>query len=570
MTLAVVAEQVRIGRLLARSVLDSALNFVSRGSVSWVTSWKQAAPRLLIAPQDLRTTDSTNAADIYAGRFIFSGTLVEAHGNSPFEVQPPTEEWAKALHGFSWLRHLKAAETAVAKNNARALVEDWIKACGGWHTVGWKQEVVARRILSWITQSPLLLEGCDADFYKLFMRSLARQVRFLHQSLNETADGVPRLIAAIAIASAYVCMEDQRKNVRHALRRLDQELERQILPDGGHISRHPGAILDILVELLPLRQALMMQGQVVSKAIMESIDRMMPMVRFFRHGDGSFAHFNGMSSTQGDIVATILAYDDARGMPPAGARHSGYQRLTGGSSVALVETGGIPAAAVSEKFHAGCLSFEFSSGRNRIVVNCGVSGLERAQWRSVARSTAAHSTVEVAKQSSCRFLANTNLVGVIGTPTISGPRAVNVERKDGELEDKVIASHDGYAAKCGVIHEREITLSRDGTVLDGIDRLKTTHKMGLQQTYAIRFHLHPSIQCRELGNIVYLKCEDGEIWEFSAENTAVELSESIYLSDVYGHRRSTQIVIPGVVKSDTAITWMLRKASSTESLNQAL
>jgi len=38
-------------------------------------------------------------------------------------------------------------------------------------------------------------------------------------------------------------------------------------------------------------------------------DRMMPVVRFFRHSDGSFARFNGMGPTPADLLFTLLAYD---------------------------------------------------------------------------------------------------------------------------------------------------------------------------------------------------------------------------------------------------------------------
>ena len=50
-------------------------------------------------------------------------------------------------------------------------------------------------------------------------------------------------------------------------------------------------------------------------ALNNAIDRMMPMLRFFRHGDGNFALFNGMGPTPVDLLATVLAYDDARGAP---------------------------------------------------------------------------------------------------------------------------------------------------------------------------------------------------------------------------------------------------------------
>ena len=40
-----------------------------------------------------------------------------------------------------------------------------------------------------------------------------------------------------------------------AIKQLVAEIERQILPDGGHISRNPGALIELLLDFLPLRQA---------------------------------------------------------------------------------------------------------------------------------------------------------------------------------------------------------------------------------------------------------------------------------------------------------------------------
>ncbi len=48
----------------------------------------------MIAPQDLRTADATRAAEIYAGRFAFAGKVVICDRRSPFEMTPPSDEWA--------------------------------------------------------------------------------------------------------------------------------------------------------------------------------------------------------------------------------------------------------------------------------------------------------------------------------------------------------------------------------------------------------------------------------------------------------------------------------------------
>ena len=69
--------------------------------------------RLLIAPQDLRTADATRASEIYAGRFAFAGKVVICDRRSPFEMTPPSDEWAVMLLSFQWLRHLRAADSAI-------------------------------------------------------------------------------------------------------------------------------------------------------------------------------------------------------------------------------------------------------------------------------------------------------------------------------------------------------------------------------------------------------------------------------------------------------------------------
>ncbi|MCA1299705.1 heparinase II/III family protein [Stappia indica] len=561
MTLGSVTERARVWHLLAHTAWQSVLRWVHGGPLFRWSPFTGAPARLLIAPQDLRTADGTNAADIYAGRFLFAGQLVEANGQSPFEVIPPSADWERALHGFGWLRHLKAADTIVARQNARALVEDWIRYCGYWHETGWEEQVVSRRVMAWLSQSPLILEGCDHDFYRRFLRSLARQVRYLRRTLNEVPDGLPRLSAAIAVAAATVSLSGQGRYVRQSLRRLDQELARQILADGGHITRNPAALLDILVDLLPIRQALTMQGMPSSQAVMQAIDRMMPMVRFFRHGDGTFAHFNGMGSTPADLVATILAYDDARGAPPGNAPHSGYQRLAHNDTVVLIDVGPPPPAALSQNAHAGCLSFELSSRRNRIIVNCGVTHSDRGVWRAVSRSTAAHSTAVIDDTSSAHFIAEERYRGWLGAPIVAGPTQVPVEREEDTAGTRVVASHNGYQDSHRIIHERDLTLASDGTVLDGIDRFRKTGKLGPRDRYAIRFHLHPSVKASSIraGTAVLLVAADGEAWEFVAPGCEMTVEESIYLSDTYGHRRTAQIVLHGRVSLRDEVSWQLRR-----------
>ena len=328
------ANAVRTAQLVASKGVRRGWRGVGKPWRSVARFFTKAPSRLLIAPQDIRTADPTVAADIYAGFFALSGKVVNTHGQSPFEIPPPSPAWAAALAGFGWLRHLRAADTALARANARALVSDFI-AHGAANPAlpVWQPRVTARRLLSWISQSPMILEGADAVFYTRFMKALSRHSGRLQSAMSDGIEGEDRLLAAIALAQIGLCSEGAENFARLRARQLSTELIAQILPDGGHIGRNPQLLIDLLLDLLPLRQAFVARGAEPPQALLNSIDRMIPMLRTFRMGDGSMALFNGMGVTSPHLIATILAYEDGRASGLMNAPKSGYQRIEAGRSV---------------------------------------------------------------------------------------------------------------------------------------------------------------------------------------------------------------------------------------------
>jgi len=569
-----IAERTKLTAFAARRGLRTA---VSRLNAHPLLRWRftpAVADRLLIAPQDLRTTDPTRASEIYAGRFAFAGKILICDGGSPFEIEPPSEEWADMLLGFGWLRHLRAVESGITRGNARALVDEWIALQGSWDATGWRPDLVARRIISWLSQAPLLLHEADMRFYRRFLRSLTRQVRYLRRSASATREGLPRLQAVMALAYAALCMQNQARMLKPVTRWLSDELNRQILPDGGHISRNPGALTELLLDLLPLRQAFAARNVPPPAALNNAVDRMMPMLRFFRHGDGNFALFNGMGPTRTELLATVLAYDDARGTPVANAPHSGYQRVQTGDAVLIVDTGPPPPLAVSYEAHAGCLAFELSFKTHRIVVNCGLPDTSRETWRHVARATAAHSTVTFNDSSSCRFLTSESLRSLLGTLIVSGPKHVEVARQERDSGYVLRLSHDGYADRYGVIHQRSLRLTAGGRRLDGEDLFVPARGDRLPtrtgDEFAVRFHLHPLVKASRLtdGHGAMLMLPNREVWTFNAYEERVELEESVYLAGPDGPRRAVQIVIYGHARQVPRVHWTFAHVDAAEPIRR--
>jgi uncharacterized heparinase superfamily protein len=228
-----------------------------------------------------------------------------------------------------------------------------------------------------------------------------------------------------------------------------------------------------------------------------------------------------------------------------------------------MDTGGPPPLEVSADGHAGCLAFEFSTKLQRIIVNCGMPAAGRENWRQVARATAAHSTVTFNDSSSCRFLESAPFRRVFGVPIVGGPKHVTVSR-DNDFRTTVLrATHDGYAERFGIVHERFVSLSADGNKLDGEDvflpATGTALSPNAEDYFAVRFHLHPGIRASRLtdGHGVVLLLPNKDVWSLDTHEDVVAVEESVYLAGQDGPRRTTQIVIYGQARQVQRVHWTL-------------
>jgi uncharacterized heparinase superfamily protein len=200
-------------------------------------------------------------------------------------------------------------------------------------------------------------------------------------------------------------------------------------------------------------------------------------------------------------------------------------------------------------------------------------GAGRESWRQVARATAAHSTVTFNDSSSCQFLDSPAMRRTFGVPIVDGPSHVSVAR-DPEGRGMVLrASHDGYARRFGVVHERFVSLTPDGNRLDGEDVFLPANGDSLppdaEDHFAIRFHLHPGTRVNVFpdGHGAVLLLPNRDVWNLNAHDDVVGVEESVYLAGQDGPRRTTQIVIYGQARRTQRVYWTLshvRQLSAAE------
>ncbi len=554
-----------MARLVAGRVRQTAVNTLMRTPLYRLRLKGARATEVLFVPPDLRTTDPTFVTEFEHGQMGLAGYVADLAGRSPFEIAPPHPLWEERLHSFSWLRHMRGAHDEGGDILAKRLVDEWIARNRSPRGRAFEPPVLARRIICWLCSAGVLLEERDAHAYTSFLRSLDMQLTHLASTYGQSPAGVPRLNCLMALVYAGLCIADQERLLEMHEPAFLAELERQIEPSGAHVSRSTAGLVDLLLDLLPVAQCYVARNRPIPDRIQAIVQRIFPWLRYMRMGDGQLARFHGSGTPSTVNLATVLPYDDAMHKLPTTAG-LGYLRSEANRTLLLMDAGPPPSMEHASEAHAGCLSFELSSGTQLIIVNCGVPAAKGHEMRRLARSTAAHSTLAIEGASSSQLVASGLLSAQPGAEGLSGPGTVTSQwtKLAGGAID-IEASHDGYLSRFGIVHTRSLRLSADGRTLDGCDRLAhpdPASRIKGDIPFGIHFHLHPGVDARagQTHGSAELELMNREIWRLLVRGNAhLVFEDSMFLSDTTGPKRSLQIVLRGRCLDSAEVHWRLER-----------
>jgi uncharacterized heparinase superfamily protein len=520
--------------------------------------------RMATVPADAWPGDAGHGAAITGGAFTLEGIRVKAE-ESPFDESGADAAWRAALHEFQWLRDLRALGGNDARRCARNLTEEWLdryETCAG---LPWRADIMGRRLALWAAHYELFFASAADEFRLRLLASMTRQARHLNRVAARESDGLGRIAAIKGLLYAGLCLPGELPLLEKARRLLEGELAWQVAADGGHVERSPAAQLVLLRDLIDIRAALSASRQAGITALGLAIERAATMLRFFRHGDGALAVFNGSGEGTPTMVDLVLAHADARGRPGHSAPDTGFERFNAGRLLIIADSGPPAAPGLDTHAHAGTLSLEVSFGKERLIVNCGASAASSPEWRQAARATAAHSTLTVEDLNSSEIRPD----GTLGRR----PGHVTAEREETDGAVWLSLSHDGYAQPFGLIHRRRLYMPADGNEMRGEDSLvPADHQlaegaaMGLpdNRAFAIRFHLHPTVRASLVqdGGAVFLRLPSGIGWRLRVGGASIDLVESMYFGGSQA-RRTQQIVLSGRTGSGTTtVKWALRQEGS--------
>lgn len=520
-------------------------------------------PSLMATPRDFRPCDAPLGRAMLAGRFVLGGAMIDVGpGGDPWDRVSPSRSFAVALHRFDWAPHLLACGEPGAREALRLFLE-WRRLFYQPNRFVWSGEVLERRLFNLSCGARRMASvASDAEAGVLF-NALLHQARYL----SGLSDGPSRLSERLTVALTAAAALNGRSAEQLAARtlaRLAQALPDAVLPDGGMKSRSPQAGLELLLDLLTLDDVLLQRGRETPTAVAGAIDRLGAATRFFTLGDGRLAAFQGGEAVDPQRVRAALNHDDEDVRPLGAAPHSGYHRLVGRAIQVLVDAGPPADGSWSVAACAQPLALEVTCGPDRIFSNCGWSpdavsgGAAEAQ---VLRLTPGGSTAELGGRSVGRLLSG--FPGeVLGARLIGAPRIVDGARNENDAGAWVTLSHDGWASRFGVTHERRLFVDGRRDELRGEDLFFGVQGGRIPRAVrlAIRFHAAADVQVSVAldGRSVLLRGASNSGWWFRNDAADVVLEPSIQFQNGLP-RRSVQVVLRGLIAAGgpTRVRWKL-------------
>ncbi|QDH17145.1 heparinase II/III family protein [Swingsia samuiensis] len=497
--------------------------------------------------------DAEQGARIVSGRFLFERQEYSfPSGRWDQGTWPePAQEW---LHSFCWLRDLRALGSDEARLTARALVSHWLSYPPTDLLVK-NASVTGARLAAWIANHEFALASADRRIQQKFMERLLQEGRTIAAFLPLPAQGWKGLKALKGLLAVALAIPEQTGFMSRFLRYLPAEIERLILADGMVAERSPEAQFQAARELTEMSIMFRTAHSSVPPILETSLDKVCPVLRAMRHGDGALAVFNGSRELYSSVIDEVLAQGARQKLLAPSMSQGLFTRLALGKALLIMDNGPPAAEGFDKRAHAGTLSFEFSYQRHRLFVNCGSA--EVGAWNKALRASPAHTVLVADGLSSSDFNAEGRVV--------RRPAHVMCEHQTDGTAHWLETSHDGYYPPLGLKWTRNLYLGGEGEDLRGQEIVE-----GERATpFALRFHIHPDVTVIRDDEDIILKV-GGMVWRFRQKGGQINLENDIYVAR--GRVEKTQqIVVESIqykISSEDNKLQESDEASSKDSLSE--
>ena len=515
---------------------------------------KNSVKEISFTPKDSWPGDPVLGDQLVQGYYNLANKKIYAPDESLWHVSNKSTYWLNEAHSFSWLRHLKARSGSLARKHARYLILEWLKLYENWDYTSWECEVLSRRVSAWVTNFDFLLAEKDKKFSEILLKNLFKQIKFLRNQTNKSLfynlekkygleeSSIKKIKILRGLILSSMCFESVSSGFSNYIKILEKELKNNFNIDGMHESKSPSSHLQILGDLVTIREAIVSKQLKPPHFLDALIKKAAHALKFFRTPAGNLAIFNGSKQETKFLIDKILNQADgkARGRGPMSLSKSGYEKLVCQGITVFIDTHYNSKKKLSKAAHA----MEINIGKTRLLGSCGTIYKKGKKWKDSLLSASAHSAL---------ILENTNAHCCDEVTDLTSNK--RYQKNGSEI---IFLKHDGYKKKFSATCSRTIEVNRSGKNIAVLDHISSDKLL----KFDIRIHLSPKIKISlSLDKKTAILIFDGQGWNFSFQgNVNLLLEPSIFVQDDGQVKETNQLILNGeTLKENTEVLWGFTK-----------
>lgn len=492
------------------------------------------------------------------------GNHAEPLLDAEIDEVPSGEPWAtfasrlrigrEDLHGFIWLRHLCNRGQPDDHLTIQRLTLDWIAAREAHDEICWKPSVVARRVISWLSEADRLVDGMHAAGATAVALSWDGDLLALRRWLEDADPSEESLQPAVAVTAALCCANEPKKALSSAETQLERALRASLSARGLHVSRSPSATLDVAISLALLRSLYVARAEQPPAFLDSFAGRIASALQITSLGSGCLPRF--CTGKWGGCTHPLLSDAENANEDTRAVVLDDFYRLKAGSTVLLLD-GYRPNSPIGQHYRNSALTLEVTAGLQAIFQNPPLSltadaaGAAAARHNGLLIEAPVHHAVERGSDTVHSLLPRCGLgEGERAGPWLECSQTITTE-----------------AAK--FLHRRCISLARNGDTIEGTDTLEPLDDplMTLPNLEAaILFHLADGVAFRigtERSRLTLL-LPGQQVWEFEAEGIETEIETLPGTLDTGLARAVCRLRASIPTGHDRKIMWRLRRVVAAD------
>ena len=454
----------------------------------------------------------------------------------------------KNLNSFFWLFSL---DLKSSKKDTQDIILQWVKKNHQYDSRSWEVDIVAKRIIAWLSNSRLTYEDGDDNYKEKFNNIIKKQINHLINEIKTSELLDNKMIGCSAIILAGLSYKDKDGYLSLGFNLLKKLIKISFDNNGFPKSRNIRQLNLYLKYFVLIREWLKESQNEIPEFINENIYYLGQAYAFTSQNSKCKLLFNGNHENNNinlDNYLKKFGYNFKNQNTELG----GYAILKNKKIFLVMDIGPSPDKKFSSNYQAGSLSFEIISSGRKLICNSGYFQDSKNQLNKISKSSATHSTLILDDRSSCKFTEKSKIF-----------ESLKIIKKNVVFEEnywKINAAHDGYLKQYDVIHDREIEFYPEQMKFIGHDKIISKNKIG-NLKFEIRFHLEPNVKVmKTLDGKSILIDLDGEGWKFNSNNNTINIDNGLYFGKKNYFVHNKNIFISGMTNNDhQTIKWEISK-----------